>query len=68
LTGSSADPIGAAFAVVRNDAQESLPAVAGKLQVGTTGGAAAAVPVKAKRPTPRAAAEASSIGIRLVRM
>ena len=67
--GSSVEPIGAAFAVVRSDAQESLPAVAGSVQLGTTGGAAAAVPVKAKRPTPRAAAEASSIAIRLrVRM
>src|SRR4029079_5731023 len=46
--------------------QESLPAVAGKLQVGTTGGAAAALPVRAKSPTPRAAAEATSNPIRLL--
>ncbi len=63
---SSTPPIGGATAVVRTVAQESLPAVTGKVQVGTTGGAAAALDGKAIKPTPRAPAEAKSSAIRLL--
>ena len=64
--GSNTPPIGALTAVVRIVPQESLPVVFGKVQLGTTGGAAAALPGKAIKPTPRAAAEARSNPIRLL--
>ena len=52
--------------MVRIVPQESLPAVTGNVQVGTTGGAAAALVGKAIKPTPRAPAEARSNAIRLL--
>jgi hypothetical protein len=53
-------------ALTRSVSQESLPEVAGKAQVGTTGGVAAALPGKAIKPTPRAAAEAKSNAMRFL--
>src|SRR5687767_40022 len=63
---SNVPPDGGANAFTRSVAQESLPAVAGNVQLGTDRGAAAALAGKAIRPTPRAAAEARSNAIRLL--
>jgi hypothetical protein len=52
--------------VAKSLPQESLPAVTGNVQVGTTGGTAAALLGKAIKPTPRAPAEARSNAIRLL--
>src|SRR6185295_24896 len=66
LMFSSVEPIGGASAVVRSVPQESLPAPAGGVHVGTTGGAAAELAGKAIKPTPRAAAEHKSSAMRLL--
>jgi hypothetical protein len=66
-TDSSVPPIGAETGLTNSLAQESLPAVTGKVHVGTGVGAAAlALPAKAKKPTPRAAAEHRRNAIRLL--
>ena len=63
---SYAAPSDPSTAVIVPLTQESLPVEALGVQVGTTGGAAAALAGRAIKPTPRAAAEAKSNAIRLL--
>jgi hypothetical protein len=63
---SYAAPIGFGEPVASSLAQESLPGVFGNVQVGTTGGTAAALDGKAIKPTPRAPAAAITTAARFL--